>query len=95
MKAPGYYVVARDAVGLFFTFVVCRRCTDRLKRLPNPVQDRQLSAAVGHIAKHPERYDYRAFNSREEAVIYARLEADEIVSKSLSVDISSYLAATS
>ena len=75
MRSVGYHLVARDAVGLYFTFVVCRRCTDRLKRLPDPVQDRQLSAAVGQLAKHPERYDYRTFSSRAEAVIYANLDA--------------------
>lgn len=72
----GLYVSARDEAGVHFVFSVCKRCSGRLKRLPDKVQNRQLAAAIGQLEKHPERYDYKTFHGRAEAAIYARLVAE-------------------
>lgn len=76
MHAIGFQICARDAAGTYFVFGVCRRCLGRLKRLPDAVQNRQLAVAVSQIEKHPERYDYKVFQGRAEAAIYAKLAAE-------------------
>ncbi len=81
MKAAGRLVAAIDEARQHFVFSVCRPCADRLDRLPNRLQRKQLNLAIAALARHPERYlPPLFFESGDAASLYCRLEAERLSS---------------
>lgn len=78
MAQVGRLVSFRDDVGLSFTFAICSRCSGRLDRLPVRQQGRQLDTAINNLAKHPDRYKFRAFDSEAAAHLFVNLEAEAL-----------------
>jgi hypothetical protein len=76
MATAGRIICARDSAKLHFVFAICARCSARLKRLPDGVQNRMLTVAISQIEKYPSRYNYNTFPSRNEAMLFCRLTAD-------------------
>lgn len=76
MNSVGRLVAACDDAGQHFCFAICSNCTGRLERLPINVQKKQLEAAVGILAAHPERYELKFFKSATEAHLFVTLEAE-------------------
>ena len=78
MRQVGRLIAFKDFAGEAFAFAICPRCHARLERLPMRVQQTQLSAAVGILARHPERYELRHFDSVEAAHLFVALEAERL-----------------
>ncbi len=74
MAQTGRLVAFRDHLGQSFTFTICPRCSGRLDRLPVRQQGRQMDVAISNLAKHPERYQMKAFDSWDAAYLYIQLE---------------------
>lgn len=78
MASIGRLVQFTDEAGRAFTFSICPRCNERLLRLPIPLQYKQMGACVGILARHPERYDVRPFESELEARAFVVLESERL-----------------
>ena len=74
----GRLVAYRDDAGQHFTFALCDRCLVRLRRLPRPVAQRQENAAIGMVARCPEKYLVHYFSTAAEAHLYIALEAENM-----------------
>lgn len=64
----------RDDAKNSFTFAICHLCAIRLTKLPVKVQRQQERASVGNVARCPERYQTKAFDSWNAAYLYIQLE---------------------
>jgi len=74
----GRLVAFCDHAGQSFTFTICPRCSGRLDRLPGRQQGRQMDIAIANLAKHPDRYRFRAFDSEIEARLFVKLESERL-----------------
>jgi len=72
----GRLVAAVDDAGQPFVFALCHRCSHRLDGLPHQLQNKSLERALIPLARHPERYVIRAFESSVEAHLYCHLAAE-------------------
>ena len=82
MARPGRLVAFTDDAGLSFTFCICPRCAGRLDRLPLRQQGKQLDIAINNLAKHPELYQMRFFDSEAAAHLFVTLEAKALRNQS-------------
>ncbi len=78
MAQIGRLVAFTDRAKQSFTFDICTRCSSRLDRLPAPQQDGQVHVAICNLAKHPERYRLRAFDSQAAAHLFVHLQAEQM-----------------
>lgn len=76
MRNAARLIAFRDDAGSPFAFELCNRCSTRLDRLPVRLAHRQLEIAVSHLARSPERYYLKFFESDIEARIFVQLEAE-------------------
>mgnify|MGYP000947783414 FL=1 len=76
MPGAGRLVAAIDDAGQPFVFTLCRRCSARLDGLPHPTQLKAMARAVEVLARHPERYGIRVFDSIDQAHLFVALEAE-------------------
>lgn len=78
MAGIGRLVQFTDEASHAFTFAICPRCNARLLRLPTPQQYKQMGACVGILARHPDRYDVKPFESEIDARAFVVLESERL-----------------
>lgn len=76
----GRLIAYRDDVGQHFSFAICDRCLIRLTRLPRRVAQRQENAALGLLARNPDRYQVQLHDSAVEAHLFISLEVERLSS---------------
>ena len=76
MKHLGKMYAFRDDAQQSFSFAICHLCAARLTLLPMKVRRQQERACVGNVAAHTDRYQVKAFNSWDAALIYINLETE-------------------
>jgi hypothetical protein len=70
-QAGAIYPASHD--GVSFVLMICAACHSRLSKLPHGTRCKALNRTVDVVADDPGRYAHRAFETSDQALLFAAM----------------------